>query len=198
MEITNLKKSFGEKTVVNLPALTVERGQVYVLWGRNGSGKSTFLRLLAGILLPDKGRIKNTMSVSYQPQNPYVFKLSCLESVLLGSQSRDIAKARELLDYFELSDSLDTGAHLLSGGQRQCMFLARSLLTDGELLLLDEPFSHIDAVRNDDIASFALEYCRRQGRALMVVVHKREQLKLFGQNRLIFSENGRIEAQCRN
>jgi len=192
MIISNLKKSFGGKTVVDLPSLTVERGRVYVLWGQNGYGKSTFLKLLAGILPPDEGVIEDPLTISYQPQHPYIFKYNCLKSTLLGSKTGDAEKAKELLFRLGLGDKLQTSAHSLSGGERQCMFLARSLLTDGELLLLDEPFSAIDAIRNDEIARFTLDHCRRLGRALMVVVHKREHLDIFGQNRLAFSESGRI------
>ena len=193
MKITNLQKSFGGRKVVDLPSLTIEKGQTYVLWGQNGSGKSTFLRLISGILPPDDGVIENPMSVNYQPQNPYVFKYNCLDSVTLASGTKDQTRALELLGFFGLGDSLHVSAALLSGGQRQCMALARSLLTGGELLLLDEPFSAIDALRISDIARFTLEYCKNQGRTLMVVVHNRELLDIFGQNRLIFPENGEIK-----
>jgi len=195
MNIANLKKSFGGRLVVDLPSFTIERGGVYVLWGQNGFGKSTFLRLLAEIIPPDEGVIEDRMTISYQPQNPYIFKYDCLQSVMLGSKSRDKKEALSLLDYLGLSDRLDVRAKSLSGGQRQCMFLARSLLTDGDLLLLDEPFSAIDAIRNDEIAGFTLEYCKKQGRALMVVVHKYELLDIFGRNRLIFSESGKITVE---
>jgi len=195
MKITNLKKSFGDKKVIDLPSLTIEKGQVYVLWGKNGSGKSTFFRLLAGVLPPDDGVFEDRMSISYQPQNPYIFRYNCLQSVLLGSRTKDTEKAKEILDYLELSDRLDLRARSLSGGQRQCMFLARSLLTDGELLLLDEPFSAIDAIRSDDIARYTLETCKKQGRTLMIVVHKYELLELFGNNRILFGENGVMDIQ---
>ena len=192
MKITNLKKSFSGRLVVDLPSFAIEKGRIYVLWGQNGFGKSTFFRLLAGILTPDEGVIENRLSISYQPQNPYIFNYDCLNSVMLGSKTKDTAKALEILEYLGLSDRLDVKARSLSGGQRQCMFLARSLLTDGELLLLDEPFSAIDAIRCDDIARYTLEYCKNQGRTLMVVVHKYELLDIFGDNRLIFSETGRV------
>jgi len=193
MTITNLKKSFDGKLVVNVPSFTIERGEIYVLWGRNGLGKSTFFRLLAGILQPDEGVIEDPLSISYQPQNPYVFKYNCLQSVMLGSKNKDTKEALNILEYLELSDMLNVRARLLSGGQRQCMFLARSLLTDGELLLLDEPFSSIDAIRNDDIARYTLDYCKKQGRTLMLVVHKHELLDVFGEHRLIFSDYGKVE-----
>ena len=193
MEIANLKKSFGGKTVVDLPFLSIQKGQIYVLWGQNGSGKSTFFRLISGVMPPDVGSFKNPLKINYQPQNPYIFKYNCIDSVMLGAKPKDKSRALELLDYLGLSNSLHVNARSLSGGQRQCMFLARSLLTDGELLLLDEPFSAIDAIRNDDIAKFTLEYCKNKGRTLMVVVHKYELLDIFGQNRLLFSENGKID-----
>ena len=195
MKITNLKKSFGGRLVVDLPSFMIERGGIYVLWGQNGFGKSTFLRLLAEIIPPDEGIIEDRMTISYQPQNPYVFKYDCLQSVILGSKSKDTEEALYLLDYLGLSDRLDVRAKSLSGGQRQCMSLARSLLTDGDLLLLDEPFSAIDAIRSDEIARFTLEYCKKHGRTLMVVVHKYELLDIFGHNRLIFSESGRITVE---
>jgi ABC-type multidrug transport system ATPase subunit len=190
--ISNLKKSFGGRLVVDLPSLTIRTGDIFVLWGRNGYGKSTFLRLLAGVLPYDEGIIADKMPISYQPQNPYVFKYDCFDSVMLGSKSKDRDKALEFLDFLGLSDRLNVRARALSGGQRQCMFLARSLLTDGELLLLDEPFSAIDAIRCDDIAQFTLDVCKRQGRTLMVVIHKREHIGVFGNNLLVFSKTGRI------
>ena len=195
MTITNLKKSFDGRLVVDLPFLTLEHGGTTVLWGKNGMGKTTFLRLLAGILPPDEGTIEKAMTISYQPQNPYIFEYNCLESVLLGSRNRDRDRGRalEILDFLGLSDYIDVRARSLSGGQRQCMFLARSLLTDGELLLLDEPFSAIDAIRCDDIAKYTLDVCKQQRRTLMVVVHKYELLELFGHNRLVFSENGKVD-----
>ena len=196
MKITNLKKSFSGRLVVDLPSFTIERGGIYVLWGQNGFGKTTFFKMLAQIIPPDEGVIEDRMTISYQPQNPYVFKYNCLQSVMLGSKGKDKNEALAILDYLGLSDRLDVRAKSLSGGQRQCMFLARSLLTDGELLLLDEPFSAIDAIRNDDIARYTLEYCKNRGRALMVVVHKYELLDIFGNNRLIFSEAGRVDVNA--
>jgi len=198
MKITNLKKSFSGRLVVDLPSFTIEKGKIYVLWGQNGFGKSTFFRLLAGILKPDEGVIEDCLSISYQPQNPYIFNYDCHKSVMLGSKTKDTAKALEILEYLGLSDRLDVKARSLSGGQRQCMFLARSLLTDGELLMLDEPFSAIDAIRSDDIARYTLEYCKKQGRTLMVVVHKYELLDIFGENRLIFSQTGRVSVETEN
>ena len=195
MKITNLKKSFSGRLVVNLPSFTIEKGQIYVLWGQNGFGKSTFFRLLAGILMPDEGVIEDCLSINYQPQNPYIFNYDCYKSVMLGSKTKDAKKAREILEYLGLADRLDVKACSLSGGQRQCMFLARSLLTDGELLLLDEPFSAIDAIRSDDIARYTLDYCKDRGRTLMVVVHKYELLDIFGHNRLIFSETGMVSIE---
>lgn len=179
--------------IVNLPSLTIRRGEVYALWGRNGLGKSTFFRMLAGVLPPDEGIFENGMSVNYQPQHPYIFKGSCLENVLLGSKTKDTNTAVKLLEHLELADRLQVDAQLLSGGQKQCMFIARSLLTDGDLLLLDEPFSAIDAIRSDDIARFVLNYCKNQGRTLMVVVHKVELLDIFNENRLCFEDNGKID-----
>ena len=193
MKITNLKKRFNGKLVVDLPHLTVEQGKMYVLWGQNGFGKSTFFRLLTGILQPDEGVVENNMSISYQPQNPYIFKYNCLQNVMLGTKAGNTTKALEILDYLGLSDKLETNAHSLSGGQKQCMFLARSLLTDGQLLLLDEPFSAIDATRCGDIAKFTLDNCISRGRTLMIVVHNYELLDIFGQNRLVFNETGKID-----
>ena len=195
MKITNLKKSFSGRLVVDLPSFTIEKGQIYVLWGQNGFGKSTFFRILAGIMTPDEGVVEDCLSISYQPQNPYIFNYNCYKSVMLGSKNKDTAKALEILEYLGLSDRLDVKALSLSGGQRQCMYLARSLLTDGELLLLDEPFSAIDAIRSDDIARYTLEYCKSQGRTLMVVVHKYELLEIFGKNRLVFSETGKVNIE---
>ncbi|MCL2379542.1 MAG: ATP-binding cassette domain-containing protein [Coriobacteriia bacterium] len=193
MQITDLQKQFDGKIVTDIPSLAIELGASYVLWGANGTGKSTFLRLLAGILTSDSGTIEDPLSISYQPQHPYIFKMSCLQNVMLGLHEDRENDACEMLDCLGLAGQINASATSLSGGQLQRMFLARSLLGNSELLLLDEPFAAIDSDCADEIVRFTLAHCKEKGRTLMAAVNAQEHRDILGEYCLFFSSDGQVQ-----
>ena len=93
-EIKNLKHCYGERTVLDLPALRLEKGLRYAVIGANGSGKSTLLRILAGVISPSEGTVDTgRQSLAFMPQKPYAFDLSVLKNVELAVRDKSRSKA---------------------------------------------------------------------------------------------------------
>ncbi|MBD3370009.1 ATP-binding cassette domain-containing protein [Candidatus Fermentibacteria bacterium] len=154
--------------------LEVEQGDFLAIIGPNGGGKSTLLKLILGLIRPDKGRIRvfgdrpedAREDVGYVPQlttfNPD-FPLSALDVVLMGRlglvgsfrrySSEDLSLAREYMDLLGISDLESEKIGHLSGGQRQRVFIARALATEPRLLLLDEPAASVDPTNQESFYS---------------------------------------------
>lgn len=156
-----LVQQFGERVVVNQLDLDVDAGEVVGLLGPNGAGKSTMFQLLAGLQRPKSGtvRLKDVevtrqplyqrarMGLGYLPQGPSVFpRMSVRENVALGSRgaSRDVVEA--LLEHEDLGALAERRAGSLSGGERRRVELARVLLAQPAVVLLDEPFAGVDPI----------------------------------------------------
>ncbi|ASM74660.1 MULTISPECIES: ABC transporter ATP-binding protein [Roseobacteraceae] len=162
--------------------ITLPAGRWTCLLGRSGVGKSTVLRLIPG--LETGGRFTGTVTatdgkplqgrISYMAQSDLLLPwLSALENVLIGARLRgaqaDVARARRLLDRVGLLSHADKRPHMLSGGMRQRTALARTLFENRPLVLLDEPFSALDAGTRADMQELAAEVL--QGRTVLLVTH---------------------------
>jgi sulfate transport system ATP-binding protein len=160
--LDRLGKRFGHQTVVSRVSLTIEDGELFVLLGASGSGKSTVLRLIAGLTAPDEGRIhlrgKDVTDLTPQErgigfvfQNYSIFRhMSVAENIEFPLKIRKVPPAErarrreELLDLVGLGGLGGRYGHQLSGGQLQRVALARSLAHEPSVLLLDEPFGALD------------------------------------------------------
>lgn len=175
-EAVGVAKSFRSKQVLRGANLTVGPGESVAIVGENGAGKSTFMNISAGILKPDSGAVRIDGSLGWCPQQPgLVDLLNAHEHLrLLSAGTKDPGAARqraldmlELLG-FDLSDS--TVSKDLSGGQRQKLNLALTMLDDPQVLLLDEPYQGFDHGTYvnlwDQIARWTDE-----GRAVVVITH---------------------------
>jgi ABC-type lipoprotein export system ATPase subunit len=207
LEIKQLNKSFlspegGRQTVVGVAEFSLDEKAQVALSGESGSGKTTFLNLIAGILKPDSGSIKlagQEMSALGESQRDrlratsigYIFQTfnllqgyTCLENVLLGMSfgpGADRAFAQALLERVGLGNRLKHYPRQLSTGQQQRVAVARALANRPKLVLADEPTGNLDH-RN---AGAALELiraaCGENGAALLLVSHDREVLGRFEQ-----------------
>ena len=172
---------YGNKPFLNTGSIDLPRGKVTVIAGENGSGKTTWLKLIAGLLNPaggsNAGQELNARSI-YLSQDPYLFRGSVARNLRLALQKtprlpdheRD-QRIGDALDSVGLSGFETRNTRDLSGGECSRVALARTLLSDKPLLLLDEPAAHADAasVRRIEAA------CRRfasQGRAVVVATHR--------------------------
>ena len=190
VEIRELKKSYGARTVLDLPRLTIAQGETVVFAGANGSGKTTLLRILAGLIRETSGTIEAPESRLYMPQQAYAFRGDLRKNILLGRG--DKAEADRLLAQLGLSHLAEKKAKLLSGGELQRLSLCRVLARRCDLLLLDEPTSACDA----EGAALALEaieaYQAACGCTVLMSTHSPALAMHAG--RLIVLNNGTIEA----
>lgn len=170
-----IRKSYTEKILLKDVSLGVGSGDKIGLIGTNGTGKSTLLKIIAGLETPDSGTVTKAggVRVGYLPQNP-VFEEG---AAVLDQVMRDISKQQRESREYECKAILtklgirDFGApvHLLSGGQKKRVSLAAALVTPVEVLLLDEPTNHLDS----DMTDWLESYLSRYTGALLMVTHDR-------------------------
>jgi len=163
--VTDVSFAYNGQTVLENIRLEIQPGDFIAMIGPNGGGKTTLLRLILGLLKPDKGRIRvlgdtpqaARPGIGYVPQDVHInrsFPITALDVVLmgrLGAAGRwsgrgagDRAQAMEALRRMDVADLAGHKIGTLSGGQRQRIFIARALVTQPRLLLLDEPTASID------------------------------------------------------
>ena len=191
IEVKNLKKTYGERTVLDIPSLEIEKGTVVAFAGANGSGKTTLLKILAGTLKASGGEIIKPERVLYMPQQSYAFRGSLLKNVTLGGA--DKTEAKKLLEKLELARLSEKRASSLSGGELQRLSLCRVLSRNCELLLLDEPTSACDAKGAELVAKAIEEYRTKSGCTVLFSTHS-PALALNSAERLVIFNNGKIEA----
>jgi putative ABC transport system ATP-binding protein len=205
LEIENLKKSYrspdGEiLEVIDVPGFALESGEQLALAGESGSGKTTFLNLIAGILRPDGGRIsldgEDVTALSEADRDRrradkigYIFQTfnllqgyTALENVLLGmmfGKGTDREFALTLLERVGLGDRAGYRPAQLSVGQQQRVALARALANRPALVLADEPTGNLDARTAGIAAALIKEMCAENGAALLLVSHDSNVLGNF-------------------
>ena len=180
-------------------SLIINDGSSMAIVGNSGCGKSTLLNLIAGILKPCKGQItKDTNNMSYLMQDvtllPYK---TAFENVLLAFQLRNKVvdentkkKATELLKLFQIDeDSFGKYPSELSGGMKQRIGLVQTLITDPELLLLDEPFNAIDVNALETIESYIWDDIKKAKRTMVMITHNIEQALLLSDRVLILGKD---------
>jgi putative ABC transport system ATP-binding protein len=205
LDIRSLQKSFvspegGRKLIVQVPAFALEAGSQVALRGDSGSGKTTFLHLIAGILAPDEGAVlidghdMATLSESRRDRLRaqslgYIFQTfnllqgyTCLENVLLGMSfgpGADRARAGALLERVGLSHRLHHYPRQLSTGQQQRVAIARAMANRPKLVLADEPTGNLDRKNAREALALIRESCVENGAALLLVSHDAEVLGAF-------------------
>lgn len=194
-------------------SLTIEPGEFVSLIGQSGCGKSTLLSIIAGILPPSEGQIRvggrtvtsPSPSIGYMLQQDYLFEWrTILENALLGAeiQKRDMKAAREravrLLEKCGMGNFLDQYPRALSGGMRQRVALARTLTTDPDVVLLDEPFSALDSQTRLAIADEVVDVLRSEGKSVVLVTHDIGEAVSMTDRVVVLSRRpGRIKSQHR-
>ncbi|MGD1984281.1 MAG: ABC transporter ATP-binding protein [Chromatiaceae bacterium] len=185
--------------------LKIQPGEKIALIGRSGCGKSTLLHMLAGLMMPSDGCVhihghmvtrpsaKWNMMFQKPSLYPWMTVRQNAELGLVFSGTRDPEKIDQLLELVGLSDKADANVQSLSGGQQQRVALARSLATSPELLLLDEPFSALDAFTRASLQDEVAEIASREALTMVIVTHDIDEAVAMADRVLIMSANpGRI------
>jgi ABC-type multidrug transport system ATPase subunit len=201
-----LIKQFGRFAALRGVSGEFASGKLYVVIGENGAGKTTLLRIIAGLSQPTRGsisvlgagHIKDARAqIGYMAHPSLLYdEMSGMENLryfagLYGIEADATdAKVRDVIASVKLDPALDRHVGQYSQGMRQRMSLARALLNDPQLLLLDEPFSNVDSHSAKQMAVLLAEL-RDQGRTIFVVTHQPALLEAFA-DEFVWMEAGRI------
>jgi lipopolysaccharide export system ATP-binding protein len=209
-----LLKIYGRRAVVNGVDIQLGRGEIVGLLGPNGAGKTTSFYMIAGLVRPDGGSVmfqgedvtdfpmhrRARMGMGYLPQEESIFrKLSVEDNLMAILETQPLNKnqrknrCEELLNQFGIEQVAKQLALTLSGGEKRRLTIARSLVTNPSLLMLDEPFSGVDPIAVADVQQIVTNL-RKTGLAILITDHNvRETLSIVDRAYLIFE--GRVETQ---
>jgi sulfonate transport system ATP-binding protein len=180
--IKNVNKTYNNLTALHDVNLDINQGEFIALVGMSGGGKSTLLRLIAGLEKPTSGSVqinstdtKSLIRVMFQEDRLLPW-MSVLDNLSFGSKDKNTkAHAKELLDLVELGDYADHFPNQLSGGQKQRVALARALMSHPKILLLDEPLGALDALTRRKMQDLILNICQKQNLTTILVTHDVEE-----------------------
>lgn len=208
----NLKKSFGDRTVVKGVSFEVGEAEIVGLLGRNGAGKTTSFRMAIGMIDADAGRVqfmgkdvtalpmykRARLGMGYLSQEPSVFqRMTCeqnlqaiLETLPLTRTQRK-RRAGELLAQFGLAHKARHQARTCSGGERRKLEIARALVTNPKLILLDEPFSGVDPIAVESL-QIEIRALTERGIACLVTDHNVQQTLRVCDRAYIIDEGSKV------
>jgi iron(III) transport system ATP-binding protein len=197
LEVSHLQVSFGEKLILDDLSFSLKEGQIAALLGPSGCGKTTLLRSIAGLIQPAAGTIRfgkqlvslsslvmpsHKRKIGYVPQEGALFPhLTIAENIAFGLDKSIFTKdqirqtTKEMLQLIDLQGFEKRMPNELSGGQQTRVALARALAIKPAIVLLDEPFSALDAALRGDLRSDVIQLLRSQNTTAILVTHDREE-----------------------
>lgn len=211
IKIKDIQAGYGKRMVLFGVDLEIEKGTVTLLMGPNGSGKSTLIKVIAGALRPEKGKIyykgkdithfsteqRINMGIGYLRQNRNIFPaLTVKENLELagyGLENKEISeRIDKILSYFPfLKDKLNTRSGLLSGGERQALAIGMVLMKEKEILLLDEPTAGLSPLAAREILK-SIERIKKEDRRTILIVEHNIKLVLEWIDNVVIMRNGMI------
>ncbi|MGP8215202.1 MAG: ABC transporter ATP-binding protein [Bacteroidia bacterium] len=218
VEIDNLKKSFGQKNVLNGINLKVAKGENLVVFGKSGSGKSVLIKCLVGLIEPDDGNVilfgKSIDGLKHQELDivrkkvGFLFQSAALYDSMtvrenLAFPLRDLKSKPqgeinelviEVLKSIGLEDAIDKMPSELSGGMRKRVGLARTLILKPELILYDEPTTGLDPITSKEISRLILDIQKKYNTASIIITHDVECARITS-NRMIVIRDGVSRAE---
>jgi len=199
IELRNIHKRYGDRTVLDIPHVSFSESQRYALIGMNGCGKTTLLRILAGTLQPDTGECRGVLisDLGYLPQTPYAFSFSVQKNVEIALQRAPDASqcAAQALRKVGMHSLRNARGDRLSGGETQRMAFARMIARPHALLLLDEPTSAADIRGTDQIERALLDYATANNCTIILSTHSPAQALRLAQE-ILFLDQGKLVEQA--
>ncbi len=208
LDTKGLVKRYSGRAVVDRVSLHVVQGEIVGLLGRNGAGKTTTFRMIVGMIAPNEGRVtfdgvdvtampmylRARRGMGYLSQEPSIFQrltvrqnlLAILETMNLTRRDRH-RRAEQLMGQFGLTDLADHEARTLSGGERRKLEIARALVTNPTMILLDEPFSGVDPIAVEELQK-EIRGLKDRGISILLTDHNvRETLSVTDRSYIIDS-----------
>lgn len=210
VELHGIRKTFGPNVVVDNFDLQIEQGECISFLGPSGCGKTTTLNMIAGFLDPDQGQLiikgklmngvpanKRDLGMVFQTYSLFPH-MTVADNVAYGLKLRKVPKAeiadrvRRVLELVKLPHVSDRYPKQLSGGQRQRIAIARALVTEPSLLLLDEPLSNLDAKLREELRDELKRLHKETGVTTIFVTHDQEEA-LYLSDRIVVLDHGKVE-----
>ena len=189
IDLKNISFSYGRKLILKDFNLSVKDGECICLLGASGCGKTTTIRLIAGLETPQSGIIdthEGKISIVFQEDRLLPWA-TALQNISLPLTDTDKSIAKKMLEQVGLSDCFDLLPEEMSGGMCRRVAIARSLAFGGDILLLDEPFNGIDAENKRSLAKLILElFCDK---TIILITHIAEDAKLLGAATIDFNDS---------
>ena len=208
LEIINLEKTYKDKKAVNNISFKVNQNEIIGILGPNGCGKTTTIGMILGLLKPSKGKILiNGIEIEKRRVelldklnfiSPYIElpkKLTVQQNLIVYGKLYDVKKLNEKIDYLsdklKLSEMLNKITGELSSGQKNRVSLAKSIINDPQVLLLDEPTPSLDPETGDYVRSFLEEYQKEKKASLVLASHNMSEVERLCSSVLMMN-NGSI------
>lgn len=214
LETHGLVKKYSGRTVVNDVSITVGKRSIVGLLGRNGAGKTTTFRMCIGMIVPDGGSVdfeghdvttfpmykRARLGMGYLSQEPSVFQrltvrenlLAILETMAI-SRKEQKRRAEDLIERFGLNEVVNSHARVLSGGERRKLEIARAMITNPSLILLDEPFSGVDPIAVEELQA-EIRHLVISGVSILITDHNVERTLEVADKAYIL-DHGRVIAE---
>ncbi|MGC8645198.1 MAG: ABC transporter ATP-binding protein [Thermoplasmata archaeon] len=211
LKVEHVYKRIGDLQVLKDISFSLESRETKVILGASGSGKTTILNVISGIMRPDSGRVlKNGIDITDLEINKrnigFVFQdlglfysMTAAENIAYGLRIRGVEigeidrRVREMADMFSLKDQLGRFPSQLSGGEKQRVALARTLITDPSLLLMDEPLSSLDSFHRNEIRWYIKDIPSRFDVSILYVTHDIADAEILADSIAILHEGVIIE-----
>ena len=207
LRVSDLKKRYGKKIVVNGVNLELKKGEIVGLLGPNGAGKTTTFYMITGMIQPNKGRIslgeeditdlpmykRARKGIGYLAQEPSIFsKLTVEDNLRLVLEMTNLPKTvqkeklEKILDDLSITAIRKSKGYNLSGGERRRVEISRALVIDPDFILLDEPFAGIDPIAVEDIQGI-IHSLKKRGIGVLITDHNvRETLSVTDRAYLLY------------
>ncbi|MHA1476206.1 MAG: ABC transporter ATP-binding protein, partial [Promethearchaeota archaeon] len=212
LKLQNIHMKYQNEYIINDLNLNVQRGELLILLGSSGCGKTSLLKIIAGLIHPEKGEIiiedqditefsPQRREIGYVPQSQVLFPhLNIKENIAFGLRARNKENSKDAFEQkiqdvaklAQIEDLLERFPSEISGGQKQRVALARAIVIKPKLLLLDEPLSSIDASSRESLALMIKRIQRETKTTTIYVTHNQQEARLIA-DRVAIMYNGIIQ-----